>query len=108
MPKKLTSAELSKLASEALVSLALGKAYYKHQDHLVEALLDATKKRRDLKFAVKVDRAAVKKQLDSALEMICATIDGKTFAIADKFEDRNSIGVGLSARRYELEEVTAP
>lgn len=108
MPKKLSSAELSKLASEALVSLALGKACYKHQDHLVETILANTRRKADEKLRVKVDRKKIEEQLELLVAEAAATLDGKTYRIADKFEERNSIGVGLSARRYELEEVTAP
>ena len=33
---------------------------------------------------------------------------GKKFRVDDKFAKKNSIGVGLSARRYELKEITTP
>lgn len=35
-------------------------------------------------------------------------LKGKKFKLVDKFEGKNRIGVGLSARRFELEEISQP
>jgi hypothetical protein len=75
-------------------ALADGKKFYKEADAALEALL--------LKAKVgEVITLADEKPIPVDLR-------GKKFQVIDKFAKKNSIGVGLSARRYELEEVTAP
>ena len=90
-PRQLSSTELVALH---LSALADGKKFYKEADAALEALLKQAK-------VGEVIALPVEKPIPVGLR-------GKKFAITDKFEKRNSIGVGLSARRYELEEVTQP
>jgi len=107
--KKNSNADRARITGEALVYLALGKACYKLQDYLLDEIIPGAKKKSNRKIQVpKIDRQAIQKTLEAALGVTIATIEGRTFQVADKFADRNSIGVGLSARRFELEEVKTP
>ena len=72
-------------------TLAEGKLRYKQADVLLDALLKV----------VKPGEVIV---LPEA-KPIPVDLRGKKFRVIDKFEKKNSIGVGLSARRYEVEEV---
>lgn len=85
---------LETLAVRHVVSLARGKKYYKRADAALDALLQQVKAGDVVSLP---DAAPVPKELR-----------GKKFSVVDKFEKKNSIGVGLSARRYELEEITQP
>jgi hypothetical protein len=85
---------LETLAVRHVVSLDRGKKYYKKADAALDALLKQAKAGDIVSLP---DAAPVPKELR-----------GKKFRVSDKFEKRNSIGVGLSARRYELEEIEQP
>jgi len=74
-----------------VAALAEGKLRYKQSDVLLEALLKV----------VKVGEIIA---LPEA-KPIPVDLRGKKFRVIDKFAKKNSIGVGLSARRYEVEEV---
>jgi hypothetical protein len=39
---------------------------------------------------------------------LIAELRGRTFKLVDKYETRNSVNVGMNARRFELKEVTQP
>ena len=82
------------LAVRHVVSLDRGKKYYKKADAALDALLQQSKAGDVISLP---DAAPVPKELR-----------GKKFRVTDKFEKKNSIGVGLSARRYELEEISQP
>lgn len=82
------------LAVKHVVSLDRGKKYYKKADAALDALLQQSKAGDLISLP---DAAPVPKELR-----------GKKFRVIDKFEKKNSIGVGLSARRYELEEISQP
>jgi hypothetical protein len=85
---------LETLAVRHVVSLARGKMYYKKADAALDALL---KQAKTGDLIVLPDEKPVP-----------IAYRGKKFRVTDKFESRNSIGVGLSARRFELEELTEP
>jgi hypothetical protein len=99
MAKKLTREQA---ATEHVVFLALGKACYKYADVQLEMLLA---KRNRTAIGLKLDRKEVNKRIQEALDLIFATVQGRRFRVSDKFAGRNSIPVGQSARRFELEEV---
>lgn len=75
-------------------SLREGKERYKAADAALDALL-----------AKKKPGSVIKLPAGSK---VAEDLRGKKFRVVDKFADRNSIGVGLNARRFELEEVTEP
>lgn len=77
-----------------VTALAEGKKQYKLADAALDALVD------QLRVGQVIELPKTFK--------IPEDLRGKKFAIADKFAKRNSIGVGLSARRFEVEEVTNP
>lgn len=90
-PAASVPAQPSELAARHVQSLALGKKFYKRADAALDELLK-TAKAGDV--IVLPDRRPVP-----------SLLRGKKFRVIDKFEKKNSIGVGLSARRFELEEV---
>ncbi len=85
---------LEHLATLHVVSLARGKFYYKKADAALELLLNQAK-------PGDIILLPDQKPCPPAYR-------GKKFKVSDKFENRNSIGVGLSARRFELEEIETP
>jgi hypothetical protein len=85
---------LERLATLHVVSLARGKFYYKKADAALGLLLNSAK-------PGDIVVLPNEKPCPPAYR-------GKKFRVSDKFADRNSIGVGLSARRYELEEIDTP
>jgi hypothetical protein len=85
---------LETLAVRHVVSLARGKMYYKKADAALDALL---------RHAKTGDEIILPSE-----KPVPPAYRGKKFRVTDKFESRNSIGVGLSARRYELEEIAQP
>lgn len=85
------------LAAIHLTTLALGKENYKKADIALEELLDQVK-------VGEVITLPNKEKLPTG-HLIPEELRGKKFCVADKFAKKNSIGVGLSARRYEVEEV---
>jgi hypothetical protein len=78
------------LAARHVVSLARGKSHYKKADAALDALLTKAKAGDVITLP---DQKPVRKA---------------KFRVIDKFASRNSIGVGLSARRYELEPIVEP
>lgn len=82
------------LAARHLSALAKGKAHYKKSDAALDALL---KQKKAGDIVILPDGHPTP-----------AALRGKKFIVVDKFENRNSIGVGLSARRFEMEELTEP
>lgn len=82
------------LAARHLTALGKGKAQYKRSDAALDALLQ------------KVKPGEVITLPDAP--GVLAALRGKKFKVVDKFEKKNQIGVGLSARRFELGEVTEP
>lgn len=84
---KLSPAEL---AGIHVSSLAAGKAGYKTADFALEELL----KKADVGQVFTIPSDFEDKDLR-----------GKKFCVKDKFAGKNSIPVGQSVRRYELEEV---
>ncbi len=94
MPKKSPTLDAATLAALHVSALAEGKAKYKEADAALDALLDVAKVGQVITLPDE--------------RPIPVDLRGKKFKVSDKFEKRNSIGVGLSARRYELKEVTAP
>lgn len=75
-------------------SLREGKERYKAADAALDALLEKKKAGAVIKLP--------------ATKGMPEDLRGKKFRVVDKFKSRNSIGVGLSARRFELEEVNEP
>lgn len=88
---RLTAPDLALLH---LHSLAEGKSRYKIADSALDALLEKKK-------------AGAVIKLPSGKE-VAENLRGRKFRVVDKFKSRNSIGVGLNARRFELEEVNEP
>ena len=82
---------LAELTALHVSSLAEGKAGYKQADAALDALLKVAK----------VGEVIVLPEE----KPIPVDLRGKKFRVIDKFEKKNSIGVGLSARRYEVEEI---
>jgi hypothetical protein len=82
------------LAARHVVSLARGKSHYKKADAALDALLKGAK-------AGDVITLPDQKPVPVSLRK-------QKFRVIDKFASRNSIGVGLSARRYELEPIVEP
>lgn len=89
MPKPSKPASPSELVSKCVSALASGKRHYKKSDAAMDAL-------------EKVVKAG------EVVTIEAGKLKGKQFKLVDKFEGKNRIGVGLSARRYELEEITPP
>lgn len=94
MAKKETKLDKPTLAFLHVAALAEGKAKYKEADAALDALLNQAKANEVI--ALPTDHPCPKE------------LRGKKFKVIDKFEKKRSIGVGLSARRYELEEVESP
>lgn len=82
---------LERMTALHVSALAEGKAKYKEADAALDALM---------KIAKPGQIIALPEE-----KTIRPSLRGKKFRVKDKFEKKNSIGVGLSARRYELEEV---
>lgn len=109
MPRKSSTPALDAptLAALHVVELAEGKFHYKTADAALDVLLQQVKAGEVITLpkerfvSVATDAAIRKLEIPSELR-------GKKFLVKDKFADRNSIGVGLSARRFELEELTSP
>jgi hypothetical protein len=92
--------------AEHLTLLALGKACYKRADVILDVLLQHRVENEVVKITSRrLSKKEISKTLREALKLIFVTIEGKNFAIRDKFADRNSIGVGQSARRFEIDEI---
>jgi hypothetical protein len=87
--KKLTAPDLALLH---LVSMKLGKQHYGAADAALAALRQK-KKAGDVFTLPKT-------------EEVPEEFRGKKFQLIDKFADRDSIGVGQKARRFELEPFT--
>jgi hypothetical protein len=96
MTKHSTTPEISnaELAALHVAALTDGKARYKEADAALDALLKQAKVGEVITLPNQ--------------KPIPVDLRGKKFVISDKFAKRNSIGVGLSARRYELEELATP
>lgn len=82
---------LERMTALHVSALAVGKAKYKEADAALDALLKVAKPGQVIVLPEE--------------KPIPVDLRGKKFRVKDKFEKKNSIGVGLSARRYELEEV---
>lgn len=105
---KLSASERASLYAEHLVMLALGKACYKRADALLEVALSQTNRYEPAKITKRrLGRKAIAIRLREALKLITSTIEGRRFAISDKFANRNSVPVGQNARRFEIEEFSA-
>lgn len=83
-------------------ALAEGKAQYKTADAALDHVIETT-----------CERCSKCKQIIAGqiitlpdAKPIPTELRGKSFRLVDKFEKRNSIGVGLSARRFELEDLS--
>ncbi len=110
VPVKLSQKERAQIFAEHLIMLNLGKSCYKRADSLLE-VLTLFQSNRDVPVKItrrSLGRKAIAAKLREAQNLIVATINGKQFVISDKFANRNSIPVGQSARRFEVEEVQAP
>jgi hypothetical protein len=103
---KLTPKERGQLFAEHLVLLNLGKACYKRADLLLELLTGQVNRYEPVKITRRcLGRKAIAAKLRESQKLIVATIEGKRYAIADKFAKRNAIPVGQNARRFEVEEI---
>lgn len=108
-PPKLAPTERAKLYAEHLVMLALGKACYKRADALLEViLLQPSRYEPTPKITRRrLGQKAISVKLREALKLVAATVEGRRFAVADKFANRNSVPVGQNARRFEIDEFSA-
>ncbi len=99
MPRKnsIPKFDAPTLAAMHVMALAIGKENYKKSDLALEVLLKKCK-------VGEVITLPAKENLSTG-EPLPENLRGKKFQVKDKFEKKNSIGVGLSARRFELEEV---
>lgn len=83
-------------------SLADGKASYKESDlaldHVIESLCKRCKSCGQIVSGQEITLPDAKP--------IPVELRGKKFRIEDKFAERNSIGAGLSVRRFEMKEVS--
>lgn len=91
---KTSTSDAAQLAALHVSALAEGKAKYKIADAALDALLKKKKPGDEI--------------LLPDAKPIPTELRGKKFRVEDKFSKKNSIGVGLSARRFELKEVTQP
>ena len=108
-PGKLSTSERAQLYAEHLVMLAMGKACYKRADALLEVALLQPNRYEPVKITKRrLGRKALALRLREALKLITITIEGRRFAISDKFANRNSVPVGQNARRFEIEEFETP
>lgn len=108
-PAKLTAKERSQLIAEHLILLHLGKACYKRADLLLDLIAGQVNRYEPVKITRRsLGRKAIAAKLREAQKLVVATVEGKKFAVSDKFANRNSIPVGQNARRFEIEEVSAP
>lgn len=96
--------ETPELAAMHVEALDLGKSKYKEADAALEAIVSQA-----------CTKCKTCGQLVAGQEIqlgdetgIPRELRGKRFRLVDKFASRLSIGVGLSARRFELEEVNTP
>ena len=106
---KLSPKERAQVTAEHLILLHLGKSCYKRSDWLAEILIAQTDRHKPVKITRRsLGRKAIAAKLREAQKLVVATIEGKSFAVADKFAKRNSIPVGQNARRFEIEEITVP
>lgn len=96
MTKKSSIPEISngELAAIYVAALADGKKFYKQADLALDQLLTQAK----VGELITLPTA----------KPIPVDLRGKKFQIEDKFAKKNSIGVGQSARRYELKELKQP
>jgi hypothetical protein len=107
-PAKLSANERAQIFAEHLVMLNLGKACYKRADALLEVALLQPNRHEPAKITKRrLGRKAIAKRLRDAMNLITATVEGRKFVISDKFANRNSVAVGQSARRFEIEEFSA-
>jgi hypothetical protein len=104
---KTQKATLPEIPAEQLTalhvaSLAEGKVRYKEADAALDHVINSLCKR------CKTCKQIVAGQVITLPheKPIPVELRGKTFRLIDKFASRNSIGVGLSARRFEVEEVS--
>ena len=81
--------DLSKLVSRHVLALQSGKKGYKTADALLDVIESHLKP-------------------GDVVEVTEGKLSGKKFKFSDKFSDRSRLNVGMNARRYELEDVTAP
>jgi hypothetical protein len=95
-PEQLTALHVSALTE--------GKARYKDADAALDLVIQSISERCSKCKQIVAGQVIT---LPDA-KPIPSELRGKQFKLIDKFEKRNSIGVGLSARRYELEEVSHP
>jgi len=108
-PLKLSPKDRAKLVTEHLILLNLGKSCYKRADSLLEILVAQPNRHEPVKVTRRaLGRKAIAAKLREAQKLIVATIEGRAFAVGDKFAKRNSIPVGQNARRFELEEIAQP
>lgn len=104
-PAKLKPAERAKILAEHLLLLNLGKSCYKRADALLDLLVDQPNRHQPVKVTKRsLGRKAIAAQLREAQKLIAATIEGRKYAVNDKFAARNSINVGQNARRFEVDE----
>lgn len=85
----------AEIAAAHLEFLETGKAGYKAADSALELLIEQSK----------IDPCPTCGAQRFKNGGIVKGPDGKSFRIVDKFSGKNSIPVGQSARRYQLEEI---
>jgi len=103
---KLTSKERGQLFAEHLIMLNLGKVCYKRADFILDLLTGQTNRHQPVKITRRcLGRKAIAAKLRESQKLIVASLVGKSFAVKDKFANRNAIPVGQNARRFEVEEL---
>ena len=98
-PEIPTTEELTALH---VLSLAEGKTRYKEADAALDHVIQSCCKR--CKACGQIVAGQIVQLPDR--KPIPVDLRGKKFRLVDKYAERNSIGVGLSARRFEVEEVS--
>lgn len=99
--RKLGSADLAALH---LFRLGAAKSGYKISDSALEALIEKSCPRCKSCGARKAGAIITL----PARRSIPKELRGRKVRVIDKFADRNSIGVGMNARRFELDDVIEP
>jgi len=96
-----SKAKAGELAALHVAALVEGKTKYKEADAALEAVINELGEHCKACGQLKAGQVI---ELPNA-KPIPVELRGKRFKLIDKFEKKHSIGVGQSARRYELEEV---
>ncbi len=106
MAKKSSTPELDapRLCALQVSSLAEGKKKYKEADLALDALIAESCEK--CKTCGQLIAGQVIELPDA--KPIPVELRGKKFKLIDNFAEKTRVGVGLSARRFELEEVTTP